>query len=317
MTQTVFRNWKPEHSKLWGKSPLVQQHNLHKSPLFTDEALAELIEHYPRQDYSLVIPGHQDEEQHTQWREGDMGEASGAQVLQAIKDGFLWLNLRNLPQHSPAFKELSEQIFTEMQANVPGLHINQGDITLLITSPGCQTYYHCDVPGQSLWHIRGRKKVYLYPATDPFMPDELLERVILQETEEEIPFESWFDDHALVVDMEPGMMAHWPQFAPHRVENYDSLNVSITTEHWTPEIARNYKVRYANGLLRRNFGTVAQSTATTGTAYFAKAVLQSFWRRSRLARRHMWHRTIDFKLTPTAPDMLSDIPPFPLSLSNI
>ena len=317
MTQTVFHNWKPEHSRLWGKSPLVQQHNLHKSDLFTDEALAELIENYPRKDYSLVIPGRQDEEHHKQWREGDIGEASGKEVLQAIKDGFLWINLRNLHKNSPRFRDLRRQIITEMQQNVPGLYVKEAEITLLITSPGAQTYYHCDVPGQSLWHIRGRKKAYIYPATDPFMPEATLERVIMQETEEEIPFESWFDDHALVVDMEPGMMAHWPQFAPHRVENYDSLNVSITTEHWTTQIERQYKVRYANGLLRRNFGITPQSLATTGTAYAAKAVLQSLWRRSGLARRHMWSRKIDFKLNPSAPERLTEITPYTLHLNNI
>jgi len=316
MTQKIFESWKAEHSELWGKSPVVQRHNLHKSDLFTDEALAELIENYPREDYSLVVPGRQDQGQHHKWREGDIGEATGAQVLEAIKDGFLWINLRNLPKHSARFKALKDQLFTEMQDNVPGLDIKQSEMTLLITSPGAQTYYHCDVPGQSLWHIRGRKKAYIYPATDPFMPQEVLEQVIMQETEEEIPFKEWFDDHALIVDMEPGMMAHWPQFTPHRVENYDTLNVSITTEHWTPEIERNYKVRYANSLLRRKVGLTPQSVATSGMAYFCKAVIQALWRRSGLARKYIWARKIEFRLTPSAPDMLSDIPPFTLSPKN-
>ncbi len=313
MTQTIFDNWKPEHSCLWGKIPVVQQHNLHKSPLFTDEALAELIENYPRADYSLVIPGRQDQEHHHKWREGDIGDATGAEVLKAIREGFLWINLRNLPKNSVAFKHLDEQLFDEMQANVPGLKIKHSDITLLITSPGAQTYYHCDVPGQSLWHIRGRKKAYIYPATAPFMPDETLEQVIMQETEEEIAFEQWFDNHAAVVDMEPGMMAHWPQFAPHRVENYDSLCVSITTEHWTSEIERVYKVRYANGLLRRKFNIAAKSNATSGMSYLSKAVLQSVWRRSGLAKKHIWARKIEFKLDPANPHKMLDITPFTLS----
>ncbi len=316
MTQKVFENWKPEHSRLWGKSPVIQQHNLHNSPLFTDEALGELIENYPREDYSLVIPGRQDEEHHHQWREGDIGNATGAQVLQAIRDGFLWINLRNLPKNSAKFKELNDQLFAEMQENVPDLKIKNSEITLLITSPGAQTYYHCDVPGQSLWHIRGRKKAYIYPATDPFMTAETLEQVIMQETEEEVPFEDWFDNHAAIVDMEPGMMAHWPQFAPHRVENYDSLNVSITTEHWTSEIERNYKVRYANGLLRRQFNMVPKSTATTGIAYLSKAILQSVWRRSGLAKKHIWSRKIDFKINPANPTQMLDITPFRLTPNN-
>ena len=316
MTQTIFDNWKPEHSQLWGQIPILQQHNLNKSPLFTDDALADLIENYPRKDYSLVVPGRQDKKHHHQWREGDIGNATGAEVLKAIKNGFLWINLRNMPLNSPLFKELAEQLFDEMKTNVPGLKINDYDMTLLVTSPGAQTYYHCDVPGQSLWHIRGRKKAYLYPATAPFMPDELLERVIMQETEEEIPFEQWFDDQATVVDLEPGMMAHWPQFSPHRVENYDSLNVSITTEYWTNEIERNYKVRYANGLLRRKFHMNPKSTDTNGMAYLSKAILQSVWRRSGLAKKHVWSRKIDFKLDPSNLDEMIDITPFHISPGN-
>ena len=316
MTQTIFDNWKPEHSRLWGQAPVVQQHTLHKSPLFTDEALAELIENYPRADYSLVVPGRQDQDHHHKWREGDIGDASGAEVLKAIKEGFLWINLRNLPLNDPHYKQLTDELFDEMQANVPGLKVKKSEMTLLVTSPGAQTYYHCDVPGQSLWHIRGRKKVYLYPALDPFMPEELLERVILQESEEEIPFEHWFDDHALVLDLEPGTMVHWPQFAPHRVENYDSLCVSISTEYWTSEIERAYKVRYANGLLRRKFKIEPKSTDTTGATYLSKAILQSLWRRSGLARKHIWARKIEFKLDPADPHNMLDITPFTLSPGN-
>ena len=134
MTQPIFENWQPEHSKLWGQIPVVQRHNLHKSPLFTDEGLAELIENYPRADYSLVIPGRQDQDHHHKWREGDIGDATGADVLKAIRDGFLWINLRNLPKNSVAFKELADHLFDEMQANVPDLKIKNSDITLLITS---------------------------------------------------------------------------------------------------------------------------------------------------------------------------------------
>ena len=100
MTQTIFDNWKPEHSRLWSQIPVVQQHTLHKSPLFTDEALAQLIENYPRADYSLVIPGRQDQDHHHKWREGDIGDATGAEVPKAITEGFLWINLRNLPKNS-------------------------------------------------------------------------------------------------------------------------------------------------------------------------------------------------------------------------
>jgi hypothetical protein len=313
MTETVFKDWKPQHSEVWGKHLVAQDHRLHERDLFTDEAIADLIENYPRNDYSLVMPGRQDQPQHALWREGDMGKATGAETLQAINDGFLWINLRNLPKVDRRFKELAEEIYDEMQANVPGLKVKHSELTLLITSPRAQTYYHCDVPGQSLWQIRGVKKVFLYPAVTPFMPEELLERVILQDTEEDIEFKPLFEVYAESLDLHPGTMLHWPQYAPHRVENKDMLNISITTEHWTSELERSYKVRYANGLLRHRFGLNPQSTDTAGPGYLAKAILQSVWRRSGLAKRSVWSRKIDFRLDPGLPGKVSDITPFTLN----
>jgi len=49
-------------------------------------------------------------------------------------------------------------------------------------------------------------------------------------------------------------MVHWPLNCPHRVENEDCLNISVTTEHWTTDLRKQYAVNYANGILRRKFG---------------------------------------------------------------
>lgn len=308
---TIFTDWKPETSRLWGKHPLVLHHSLHEHPLFTDEALADLIDGYPRKDYSLVVPGKQGEGQHAQWREGDFGGLSGKEVLQAISEGFLWLNLRNLPRNDEGFRRLADEIKGEMEERT-GQKIRTFEMTLLITSPGAQTYYHLDVPGQSLWHIRGKKRAYLYPTTPPYLKPEDLEKVVMQRQEEEIPFEDWFDDYALVVDMEPGMMAHWEHFAPHRVENVEGLNISITTEHWTEQLAREYQVIYANGILR-SLGITPRSTATAGLAAMAKVALQAAWRRAGLEKKLSWRRRIEFALESAHPVRMRDITPFELN----
>ena len=58
------------------------------------------------------------------------------------------------------------------------------------------------------------------------------------------------DQHDAVYDLEPGYMLYWPLNCPHRVENHDCMNVSVTSEHWTRELRNIYAVNYANGLLR-------------------------------------------------------------------
>ena len=122
---------------------------------------------------------------------------------------------------------LLEDIFEELSVLVPGFDTFRLNLGILISSPGAQVYYHADVPGQSLWHIRGEKRVYLYPNRDPFLPEDQIERIVLSMTEAEIDYQPWFDDHALVFDLKPGEMLHWPLNAPHRVENLDSVNISV------------------------------------------------------------------------------------------
>ena len=142
---------------------------------------------------------------------------------------------------------------------------------MLISSPKAQVYYHCDIPGQSLWQIKGTKSVYIYPNTDPFLKDEQLESVFLGLTEEEIAYEGWFDNYAEKVVLEPGQMAHWPLNGPHRVENHDMVNISVTTEHFTNEIREFYAITYANGLLRR-LG-ISPSRNSVGGMKYAKLAL--------------------------------------------
>ena len=47
-TDKVFNDWDDTHSALWGHHPIQLAHELHKSPLFSLESLAELIGRYPR-----------------------------------------------------------------------------------------------------------------------------------------------------------------------------------------------------------------------------------------------------------------------------
>ena len=88
----VFTTWNEAHSALWGHQPVRIGHSLHRSPLFQREALARLIETYPREHYSLVHMGARGDRQ--VWREGDLGGLGGEAASAAIARGRMWLNLR-------------------------------------------------------------------------------------------------------------------------------------------------------------------------------------------------------------------------------
>src|SRR4051812_37863900 len=70
-TNKVFTNWDDTHSALWGHAPIRMAHSMHESPLFQLDHLAELIERYPREHYSLMQTGVKNGQRI--WRQGDIG----------------------------------------------------------------------------------------------------------------------------------------------------------------------------------------------------------------------------------------------------
>jgi len=291
----IFTDWNEQHSKLWGNVPVRLSHNLHRSPLFSMDGLAHLIEQYPREHYSLVqmgAPG-----QRKLWREGEIGGLSGAEVIEAIAQGRMWLNLRRVAEVDSRYGELITRIFGELQERLPGFEASHETIGILISSPNAQVYYHCDLPGQALWQIHGSKRVFIYPPTRPFLAPEHLEDIALYQVEVNMPYEPWYDAHAQCFEFNPGEMLSWPLNAPHRIENRDCLNVSMTMEYWTDESRRAQVVNMANGILRHRFGHPARSRATRGVGFLAKRVAQKLLRdQATFRRQREAMRPITFRL---------------------
>lgn len=298
MTEPIFTNWTPDLSRKWSHEPLLAHHRLHTHPLFAMEALAELIDRYPREHYALVQMGPQGSARRT-WREGDIGGVKGTDVIKAIAQGRMWLNMRNVHAVDPRYRELLDQMFEEVRVNVGNYETFNRSCGILISSPNAQVYYHSDIPGQSLWQIRGRKRVYVYPAKAPFLTDEQLENIALYAVEVDMKYDPAYDQHAQVFEIGGGDMLNWELNAPHRVENLDCLNVSMTSEHWTESIRRSQMINMANGFLRQKAGLNPASRATEGAGFWAKAVLQAGVKRAGLLnKQRKARRPVQFKLDP-------------------
>jgi hypothetical protein len=304
--QGLICGWHDKYRSLWGHQPIQFGHRLHKLDLFGTDGLASLIESYPREHFSIVQTS--DNTQRRLWREGELGGLSGREVIEAIERGRLWLNMRRLNEVDGRYARLLEQLFDEMRQLAPGFVTLQRGCGLLISSPRSQVHYHADLPGQALLQIAGRKRLSLYPAEEPFISRELLERIAVFDLETDIPYHSWFDEYALTYDLEPGQMVYWPTNAPHRVENQDCLNISLTVDFLTESIRRAQIVSLANGLLRHRFGWQPRSRSIQGPSYWAKAVLQkvlrngSWIRQARLARK-----AVEFRLDRAAPGAVVDL----------
>ena len=307
---TILADWQPHHASLFGEHILRLKHRLAESTLFGDAALAKLIERTPPQHCYVNTMDKRSHNPRSR-REGAIDGLSGAEALDAVRAGNIWINIHKLVETDPAYAELLRDIFAEFEGRVPGLKTYRQSMTLLISSPNVQVYYHCDVPGQMLWQMRGTKRVFVYPNKAPFLNQPAMEKVVLGEAHETgMPYEPWFDEHAQAIDLTAGEMLHWPLNCPHRVVNHDCLNVSMTTEHWTDALRNVYAVNYANGVLRRTFGSRQLARHTSGPSFWAKAGLTAAMKISGAQARRQRRRTIDFAVDPQAPDGIRDIPAY-------
>ncbi|MBX9739364.1 MAG: cupin-like domain-containing protein [Beijerinckiaceae bacterium] len=308
MSERVFENWTASDSAAWGKAPVLARHTLATSDLFQLDRLADLIDAYPR-DLCDIVHTSRAGTLAAVWREGEIGDLAGREMIEWIQAGQMWLNLRRVQDVDRRYAALLNCIFSELEQNIPGFGSFNRSMGILISSPLAKVPFHCDLPGQSLWQISGRKRFKLYPAGEPCLRQAELERIALYGGEVRLTYDPGFDAYARVIDLEPGQMVHWPLHAPHSIENLGVLNVSMTIEHWTRHIRRMQMVTTANAVLRNHLGVTPRSTGTEGAAFMAKAALQAGWRRSPWVKaKRRSQKVVDFRLDPTTPGKIVDIP---------
>lgn len=306
----VFSGWRDRDAKDFGKRPILLRHSFADSPHFSNEALIRLIEATPRERFHVnTMP--RDSADPRQWREGDMSGLSGAAVLEAVAKGNIWAHLQRVQEYSRVYRDMLDAMFDELEQRIPGFRAYKRSMSVLVSSPRMNVALHSDVPGQSLWQVRGRKRVWIYPARPPYLPQATVENIALKRAADtDLPYEPSFEEAAEVYELGPGDGATWPRNCPHRVVNEDCVSVSFTTEHWTDELRADYAVDYANGLLRPYFGGRDLSRATGGPVLWAKFALAGAHKALAAARGKTLPLTVDFRVDPASPSGFVDVAPY-------
>ena len=296
---TYFKFTSDDVAANWNTAIQPVEHNLGEHPLFADDALAALIEGNPHaiREISTMDPERED---HRSWKRGSHEGMSGLELIEAVRQGVLWVNIGDVGKYDPRYQQFVTQLMETLEGQVPGLKTFNHHIGILISSPGARVFFHCDVPGQGLLHVRGEKTIWIYPGGDPFLPQEALERVVTGLTAEEIDYDPSFEQHAKRLVLTPGTGALWPLNWPHRVVNGSSLNVSVTIEYWTDEIRRHALVNMSNGVMRHLLGLNPRSRAVTGPAYWSKAAFAAAWKLSGLSKRYQAKFKAEFKVNEQA-----------------
>lgn len=306
---SYLQDWTPREYKKLEKGVVLARHRLHESGLFSDENLAKIIDTHPPECLHINTMG--TDTSKFEWREGSREGISGEVVLETMKKGRLWLNARNMLDHHPEFANAFNSIYDELEANSPGFQAKDRSANLLVSSPGALVHYHIDIPVNMLWHMRGRKRVWVYPHFDDrFVSQEAVEQVCSGELSEDVPYDPEFDKYALVFDVEPGQLLTWPQLTAHRVNNIEGLNVSLSTEHKNAAATRRINVHLANQFLRRTLGWNCDSMEVSGLGAHAKqAVARAarLWNKLKREEKEQFTYPVTFRVDPDAPLGYSDI----------
>ena len=210
--------------------------------------------------------------QNQDWKQVDLdSETDGAQMLQAVKTGRIWINLTHIERNSEEYGQLIDGMYRHLGERCPHLKNPKGTHSaLLISSPGAQVYYHLDAEPNMLWHMRGEKHMWVYPAMNmDIVPQNYLEDIYAGEIGENLPYKPEYDDLAQHYLLKPGDAASWPHNGPHRIVNVD-MNVSLATSYYTPLIYKRQYVQLANRFLLRNLGIKNRSIAESGFAAATK-----------------------------------------------
>ncbi len=304
----IFQNWTDEHTNIFGKDIMTVRHNLADTGLFTDEALADLLDKHPTQKVDVCTMGNADPRFPNKFMTGDFRDCDGKTLMNAAKAGAVWINVREAMNVHPEYKKVLDKMYgaIEQITSRPPFNARGG---ILISSPIAKVPYHCDQTETILWHIRGKKRIYIYPTSEEFMSDEDYQNIITQDREDDVPYSKDMDASARAFDLAEGEMISWRLNAPHRVDN-QSFCVSVTTEYSTRESAFKNSVMFTNAVLRQRFGVKSRWSSASMPEKYTKSLAGHILRKVGAYKTPIGEDMVTFKVDPQADGYIAKIDPF-------
>jgi len=305
----MLSDWTDSHSGAFQKEIMSFGHRLAETGLFTDEALINLLERHPSEKMDVCTMGETDHPLYpNKFRTGDFRGVPGKVLLDAAKAGRVWINLRQAMNIHEDYKRALDAMYGGLSEKTGNRAFNpRGGI--LISSPVARVPYHFDKTQTILWHVRGRKRIYLYPLTQKFISDKSYEQAITNDLEDDLPYETSFDEEAKIVDLAEGTALTWPLNSPHRVDN-QSFCVSVTTEYSTSESGAKNAAMVTNATLRNRFGMNPSYEKDGDLSRKVKSIFGRVIKKTALFPATSEPDMVSFRIDADAKDFIVDIEPF-------
>ncbi len=305
----MLTDWTEDHSRRFQNDILTFGHDLESTNLFTDEALIKLLEKHPSDQLDVCsMSENPDPRFPNEFLTGDFRGVAAETLMDAAKAGRIWINVRKAMNLHSEYKDVLDAMYSGLAEKVGGKTYNANG-GILISSPISQTPYHFDKTETILWHVRGAKRIYIYPLNKKFIADKDYESIITNDLVDDLPYEAGFDDEAVIVDLDPNQAVTWPLNSPHRVDN-SSFCVSVTTEYSTRESGIKNANMIANAALRTKFGRTPQYVQDGQLKRYMKAGLGVALRKLGYVTNSNEPDMVKFKVDPAAKGFVVPTAPF-------
>jgi len=305
----MLTDWTDDHTRSFQKEFMTFGHDLARTGLFTDEALIRLLEVHPTKDLDVCSMSDKKNTLYpNEFMTGDFRGVPAKTLLDAAKAGRIWINVRRAMNIHPEYKKALDAIYGDLAEKVGRKSYNaKGGI--LISSPISQTPYHFDKTETILWHIRGDKRLMVYPREQKFIADQDYEAIITNELVDDLPYDVEFDKAARIHDLQPGQAITWPLNSPHRVDN-SSFCVSVTTEYSTRESAIKNANMIANAALRSKFGRAPSYDRDGDLTRYLKTGMGVAMKKMGFVAKNKNDDLVRFKIDPSVKGFVVPTEPF-------
>lgn len=308
----VLREWTSAQQKNFGRDICLAPHDMASTGLFEDQALADLIDQYPRSRLQCFTMGN-DIERFDELRPVDTAGVKGRDILEAVKIGRLWFKLQRIDQWD-GYRQMMAKAYGELTERCPWFRPLEYRAVMLLSSPNAVVYFHADANPNMLYHIRGKKNVWLYPDGHKTLINQAtMEDIYENHQDEEVPYSLDWEKHAKLVELNAGYVLAWPQNTPHRVTAVGDFNVSISTFYLTAESLRRSYIYGANRILRERFNLQRRSLDESGLSANLKIFGYRFARKmGRVQGGKAREYLADYRIDLTASCGISKIPGGPV-----
>jgi len=306
---SILTDWSEEHTGKFQNSIMTFGHALAETGLFTDEALIRLLEKHPSNKLDVCsMSENPDPHYPNEFLTGDFRGVPAETLLAAAKAGRIWINVRKAMNIHPEYKKVLDEMYSGL-AEKTGRKPYNANGGILISSPISQTPYHFDKTETILWHVRGGKRLYIYPQSEKFISDKNYEAIITNDLVDDLPYEKGFDDAARIFDLKPNEAITWPLNSPHRVDN-TSFCVSVTTEYSTRQSGIKNANMIANAVLRNKLGRSPNYMQDGGFKRYLKTGLGVALRKIGFVVKDNTPDTVRFTIDPSVKGFIVPIEPY-------